>query len=515
MQRTSFTLALLAAPALVVAAGRGAYAADAPTAPTVQDTTGLPRLGLDPGEPQVRSATPESPFGVQPALSKEFVLDFHGYFLLPARLGVHRREVPAGMMPVVGQGDLVLHSPPLIPQDLRSFGYTGSLPAPWLQLNFVYGNETIAATAIIAGTSATDGAGYFNPVEQAGVSDAYLTLNLTKKLGLPLRVNVGAYTGRYGAMGAYDAGRYGTPLMFRTNTIGETITVAYKLGDFVLMAEQGLGGQIGRPPAGVVPGGWNDFAADVGATFVSQGHAGVAYRQVAKLALHYATAWTADDLIAGGTLPDGRITVFGADASVNAGRAGRLYLGGAYTKATNAAAVAGAIEVLNARGGPELMANYLGPNSNGTGSLTTFGAQYDLSISKALFGDWYTGVSPDVLVSLFGIGTSVTSRDAAYDGVFKLKGGAEITYLTLSWLGFSTRVDHVRLDGDDSYKAFTIYSGRVLFHTGWKSRDEIALQYSHFAYGSEVYVKSGSPPVEDPFLNPDRDVFSLTGTFWW
>ena len=33
----------------------------------------LPRLGLDPGEPQVRSATPALPFGVQPALSREYV----------------------------------------------------------------------------------------------------------------------------------------------------------------------------------------------------------------------------------------------------------------------------------------------------------------------------------------------------------------------------------------------------------------------------------------------------------
>jgi hypothetical protein len=514
MRPTSLTLALLAAPALMVAAPRGARAADA-TAPAPAPDTGLPRLGLDPGEPQVRSATPAIPFGVQPAQSKEFVLDFHGYFLLPARLGVHRREVAPGTTPVPGQGSLVLHAPPLVPQDLRSFAYTASLPAPWLQLNFVYGNETIAATAIIAGTSATDAAGYFNPVEQAGVSDAFLSLNLTKKLGFPLRAHVGAYTGRYGAMGAYDAGRYGTPLIFRTNTIGETITAAYRFGNFLVMAEQGLGGQIGRPPPGVVPGGWNDFAADVGATFVSQGHLGVAYGQAGKLALHYATAWTSDDLIAGGQLPDGRITVYGADVSVNGGRAGRLYLGAARTQATNATKVAGAIEVLNARGGPELMANYLGPASNGTGTLTTFGAQYDLSIARAVFGNWYTGVSPDVLISLFGIGTSVTSRDPAYDGVFKLKMGAEVTYLTVSWFGVSARADHVRLDGDDTRKAFTIYSGRVLFHTGWRSRDEIALQYSHFEYGSEVYVKAGSPPVEDPLLNPDRDVFSLTGTFWW
>jgi hypothetical protein len=491
-------LASLGAPAL-------AMAADA----TPEDV--LPRLGMSPGEPQVRSATPAIPFGIQPATSKEYVLDFHGYLLLPARLAMHERD-----MPLPGQSSTVLHSPPLIAQDLRDFQYTGVVPAPWLQLNFIYGNSTVSATAILAGTSANDAAGFYNPVEQFGVNDAYLTLNLTKKLGFPIQVHVGAFTGRYGAMGSYDAGRYGTPLIARTNTIGETITAGYKVGDVMLLLEQGLGGQLGRPPIGLVPAGWNDFAnPNVGATFVNHAHLGAAYGSLGRIGFHYLTAWTQDDLAPGGQVPDGRITVLGADVSVNAGAAGHLYLGAAKTWATNASTVSGAIEILNARGGPELMEHYLGPNSGGNGTLTTFGLQYDLSVSKLVFGKLYTGISPDVLISVFGVGTSVTSNDAAYDGVFKLKGGVEATYLFLSWLGVSERFDHVRQDNSDSKTAMSIISTRVLFHTGWKSRDEIALQYSHFIYGSDVLVKTGYPPVLDPNVNPDRDVFSLTGTFWW
>ena len=494
-------VALLATPAL-------AMAADA--TPALPDT-GLPRLGLDPGEPQVRSATPALPFGVQPALSKEYVLDFHGYLLLPARLGMHERE-----MPQAGQSSTVLHSPPLIPQDLRSFEYTGAVPTPWIQLNFIYGNSTVSATAVLAGTSATDAAGFYNPVEQFGVNDAFLTLNLTRKVGFPLQLHVGAYTGRYGAMGAYDAGRYGTPLIARTNTIGETITAAYSLGDAVLMLEQGLGGQMARPPVGLVSAGWNDFASDkVGATFTNHAHLGIAYRGLGRLGLHYLTAWTQDDLTSGSQIPDGRITVLGADLSVTAGNAGHFYLGASRTWATNAEPVSGAIEILNARGGIELMKNYLGMASNGTGTLSTLGAQYDLSLSRLVFGPLYTGISPDVLVSLFGVATKVTSRDASQDGALKLKGGGEVTYTFLSWAGVSERVDHVRLNNSDSARAFTMFSSRLLFHTGWRSRDEFALQYTHFVYGSAVYVKSGYPPVERPDLNPDRDVFSLTGTFWW
>jgi hypothetical protein len=484
---------------------------------------GIPRLGLAPGEPQVRSATPALPFGVNPALSREYVLDFHGYFLLPARLGLHRRTVMLD-----GQSGTVLHSPPLMAQDLRDFEYTGVVPGPWLQLNFVYGNSTVSATAILAGTSASDAAGFYNPVEQFGVSDAFLTLNLTKKLGFPIQVNVGAFTGRYGAMGTYDAGRYGTPLIARTNTIGETITAGLKVGDdLLLILEQGLGGQMARPPVGLVSEGWNDFAStDVGATFVNHVHLGVAHNRFGRLGLHYLTAWTQDDLTTGNLIPDGRITVLGADVSITAGNAGHLYIGASRTWATNAKAVSGAIEILNARGGPELIEHYLGKASNGNGGLSTIGAQYDLSLARLVFGKLYTGVSPDVLVSLFGVATKVrsnASKDARLpgdavgvgDGVLKLKGGAEVTYTFMSWAGVSERVDHVRLDNSRSAAAFTSFSSRVLFHTGWRSRDEIALQYSYFVYGSAVEVKSGYPPMLDPALNPDRHVFSLTGTFWW
>ena len=502
-------VALLATPALAMAAD---------VLPAASDV-GLPRLGLDPGEPQVRSATPAVPFGVQPAMSKEYVLDFHGYFLLPARLGVHKREADQ-LAP--GQGSTVLHSPPLIPQDLRSFEYTGALPSPWIQLNFIYGNSTVSATAVLTGTNASDAAGFYNPVEQFGVNDAFLTLNLTRKIGFPLQIHVGAFTGRYGAMGAYDAGRYGTPLIARTNTIGETITAAYQLGDALILFEQGLGGQMARPPVGLVSAGWNDFADDkTGATFANHAHLGIAWGRLGRLGFHYLTAWTQDDLARGGTIPDGRITVVGADLSINAGDAGHLYLGAAKTWATNAEPVSGAIEILNARGGKELMANYLGADSGGNGTLSTVGAQYDLSLARLAFGQRYTGVSPDVLVSLFGVATKVTSRApkdpelATGDGVLKVKGGVELTYSFMSWLGVSERVDHVRLDNSDSAKAFTMYSSRLLFHTGWRSRDEFALQYTHFTYGNAVYVKAGYPPALNKGLNADRDVFSLTGTFWW
>src|ERR1022692_3548489 len=368
-------------------------------------------------------------------------------------------------------------------------------------------------------------------------------------------------------MGGYDAGRYGTPLIARTNTIGETITGSLRLGgDLFLMFEQGLGGQMGRPPIALQPAGWNDFAnSNVGATFVNHAHVGLAYAQLLRLGFHYLTAWTQDDLADGGvgSVPDGRITVLGADINLTAGRAGHLYFGVARTWATNAETVSGAIEILNARGGPDLQANYLGINLTAgraghlyfgvartwatnaetvsgaieilnarggpdlqanylgidptthhvNGHLTIFGGQYDLSLARLVFGKWYSGFSPDVMISLFGVGAAVSSADPTRNGILKLKGGVEATYLFLSWMGVSERFDHVREDNSDSKQAFTSLSSRLLFHTGWRSRNEIALQYAYFVYGSSVQALTGYPPVIE--VNPDRQVFSLTGTIWW
>ena len=44
----------------------------------------------------------------------------------------------------------------------------------------------------------------------------------------------------------------------------------------------------------------------------------------------------------------------------------------------------------------------------------------------------------------------------------------------------------MRLHGSDSTQAYTSLASRLLFHTGWRSRGEIALQYTYFVYGSGV-----------------------------
>src|SRR5262249_20252598 len=146
--------------------------------------------------------------------------------------------------------------------------------------------------------------------------------------------------------------------------------------------EHGLMSQLDKAPLGVEPAGWNDFAdPNVGSTFANHAHAGLAWFRHGLAGVHYASAWSRDDRTAP-TTPDGSITVLRADANLALAPFGRLYLAVAHTSADKSRSVSGVIRVLNTFGGPGLMQNYLGPNSAGTGKLTTFGGQYDISIGQ-------------------------------------------------------------------------------------------------------------------------------------
>jgi len=109
------------------------------------------------------------------------------------------------------------------------------LPTPWVQLNFIYGNSTVSGTTILAAQTLMDAAGYYDIPKQLGVNDAFVTVNATKYFGFPFLLHVGAYTGRYGAMGRTMRGA--TPLRSsRARTpSGRPSQRATKLGDYFLV----------------------------------------------------------------------------------------------------------------------------------------------------------------------------------------------------------------------------------------------------------------------------------------
>jgi hypothetical protein len=158
----------------------------------------------------------------------------------------------------------------------------------------------------------------------------------------------------------------------------------------------------------------------------------------------------------------------------------------------------------------------LGPNSNGTGKLATVGGQYDVSIGEIVRSPTpYSGYGPDLFASVFGMFTHVSSDDPGYDGVSKVKYGGEVTYSALAWLALSTRYDRVVANTDDARQTFSVISPRIILRSDFNSQDQITFQYSRWFYGSGVVVRSGYPPLDDPYTVPDENMFSLTANLWW
>lgn len=450
-------------------------------------------------------------FGAPPRAVSDYRFDFHGFLNVPLRVGMNERKHPTKY-----QYKNVLHGAPLVPDEYERFEHTGTVPQPWVQLAFSYGNSKAVATIIIAARSVSNASGFFNPPTQVGINDAWITF----KPGfgkLDLQVDVGGFSERYGAMGEYDLGRYDTPVIARLGGVGETAKLRYPITPkLTFLAEHGVLGQLDKAPLGVEPAGWNSFAdPNVATSFANHAHLGLALADVGRLGLHYVGGFARDDRTSP-TTRDGSITVLGADVTAQLTPAGRLYLGASHTAADDARSVSGVVRVLNTFGGPGLMQEYLGPNSNGNGALNTIGAQYDVSLGELLRSPQpYSGYAPDVFATVFGMVTSVASDDKPYDGVKKLKYGGELSYSILSWLALSTRYDRVVADTEDDAKTFAVVSPKLILRTDYNSQDQITLQYSHWFYGSGVNVRTGYPAREDPSIVPDSNTFSLTASMWW
>jgi hypothetical protein len=493
-----------------------------------------PTMSLDPSAPQAGAL----PGGMTPAFGQkslnasEWRFDFHGFLTIPLNMGIAPRQVQPGQTtPAVreGQSSTALHAPPVVPDDLETFSHTGVIPTTYAQLNLSEGNGIVTANLSILARQTNVSETFLEPASQLGISDAFLSIVPDVGRRVRLQILVGAFTSRYGSTGEYDEGTYGTPLIARINGAGEQASARIGLGKYTVLLEQGIVGQTNKAGASVTPDVWNQFADPAqGATFVNHWHAGLAYRSLATLGAHFISAWSQDDHSTNPLAPDGSVTVVATDLRLTMARFGHLYLAFAHTGATHARSISRVLSVLNAPGGKGLMDNYLGreqDGGDGTGSLTTVGGQYNLSVGRLVsYPTPFTPDGPDVVVSLFGLMTRVGSHVShaaagpipVYgDGVTKLKYGAEVSYGLLPWLAVSGRYDRVVPDVDSSPYTFAVLSPRVIFRTGWTSTDQLVLQYSHWFDGSLTTVRTGEPPLDTAYVFPDKDTLSLSASMWW
>jgi hypothetical protein len=479
-------------------------------------------LGMEPGALSFGDLVLPPPPGSQVSASgvKANQINFHGYLRAPTLIGLGSGSaLPEG----VDHG-LKLHSPPRIPDAAYTdWKYTNNLGGPWTELEFIYGNARVFGTVQLASYNLTD-ASFKDLTAQLGINQAWVTVNLPDFFGDKggLRWNVGGFSDGYGGSGRYDAGAYGTYLFGRTHTTGETVSAFYDVTDKITAQfEHGFGARLNvfpytpnGPMAAYLPYGGPKQQLP---TFLHHAHIGATYADHYTLALHYMTSWTA-----AAETPmerDGRITTVGAEVRAIDTRYGSGWLGFSHLSATNTVRVAGAMEIIHSWEGWSLTENFFGePDiSTGTGTVNTLGWEYTFSLASFLrYPESFYGQGPDLLVTLFGMYSSIASPDPTFSQLMsatsKLKAGTEVTYTPLRWLGAGFRFDVVQPNMNDSRESFTTITPRILLRTDFISNEQIMLQYSHYWLQARTRLAF---PFDQMKFTPDKDVLSLIATLWW
>lgn len=504
--------------------------------------------GASAGQPAPPPAAPAAPapvvvsspasVGGAAAPSSDWKFDFHGYFRAPLRIGLGVRDKPLD-----GQSKGTIHSP-IVPDDqYLAWQYTSVQSKDWSEVFLSYGNSWVKGTVGLQGFNFTDAA-WEQGSAQFGIAQGYLTL--TPELpweNVRLEAKVGSFWGKYGMAGRYDSGKYDTYLFGRTHTIGEAVRMELDLGKLTLWGEEGFGAK--QPDPSV----YNNAKF----TLLTHFHGGLIWDKSINVNLHLLHSWEHEEDRDGTTLkdlPDGSLTVTGAEFKWTGAPFGDLYFGFSHIGASNATNVADAIEVLHSGGGGEyhlgVTDNYLnGPKaaSKGNGAVNSLLAQLDFSLATTLGKNKpaFFEEGRDVNLSLFTMWNAVSSDDKDMDGVKKFKFGADLSFNALKWLGLGARFDRVQPNSKIPEQSFGILSPRLFFRTAWFTHEEIILQYSRYMYNQRTCAAGADPtlcvqPPPSPVLpagfgatsanqdantrgapttRPDLNVFKIQASMWW
>lgn len=493
-----------------------------------------PSIGLSPYSPQQYLSLPggTTPAFGAPVASDGFKFNFTGYLQQPVVVSIGERT-----QAFEGQKQTTLHGDPVVAGG--SWGYfdhTNTVPSPWTQLNFHYGNSTVNATAIIGawGIGQTQyAAGFYLVNSQVWASDAFLTYN--PDIGpAGLTIRVGSYGDRYGAMSRWTTGAYAMSLMGELNGVGTTGTLSLPfVNGMTFTFETGFKGDFSRPPDDVIPDNSNEYPlVSMGSTYGAHAHLTASYEGRVTGGLHAITTWSQDDRIDDAppydertTQPhpmDGSIDLYGVDLRIDAARFGYFYGGLAHLAGENSLSVNGLLKFMHTGNGKDLAERYWGFGANGNGDLTVAGMQYTLSLGTLLRHPMeFWGDGPDLLISLFGlygtVGTEAPDYEGSltYDGREMFKWGTETTYVMTKHIAASLRTDHVMPDLNDDGRSFGVISPKLTFRTGWDSRETLNVQYATYILGSDTRVEGDRRLQNTPFGKSDEHLLAVFGTIWW
>jgi hypothetical protein len=432
-----------------------------------------------------------------------------------------------------------LHSPPrMVGFSSGDWGYVGLAPNTSASLRVTVANPLVSANVIFAGNTFWD-SGFMDLDQLGGIDQAYLTLKFPDAFGSVggLAWTVGAFSNRYGNAGPNQtsSGYYGTYLLGRTHVVGEDLTADIDLNDDLeLVLEHGVGAKLDMTPfintyafqPGYFPGQGHQ---PHGSNFLHHAHAALIASPWLQFGAHYLTSWTPDDRNAavGVVKPEGRMTVIGADIHLDDGDWGHAYVGYSHVDAKNLGPLDEALQVIHGGDGYNFKLEYFGGKdrrplinrtpTNDAGTVDTILFQYVLRLAP-LMGEALP--LHDVAIAAYGmynhvhtlathaVGPSGDDPDSTND---RIKLGAEIELAFLKYLSLGFRYDRVVPNMKDGSDAYSALSPRAIFHTTWRSKEYIIVDYTHFLLGPLVFPSS--PYSSLTTIDPDMLMVSAIMSF--
>ncbi len=485
-------------------------------------------------------------------VNKGWWYSFKGYVRAPMRLSVgpHDDKSPGNWEP---------HSPPRVPgQASGDWTYLAIASNPVVNLYATVGNSRVSANVLLGAATAID-SGFQDLDQIGGISQAYLTLKFPDAFGNRggMALTAGSFSMRYGNAGPGErsSGYYGTYLFGRTHTVGADLTADVDLTDrWELTVEGAMGGMIEVVPYdpvqlknGFLPTATNKEAS----TFVGHGHASLAYDDWFRLGVHYMRAWSPFDiappLLTGPNKTptqqdiESRMTTYGADMHFDGLNFGSGYIGYSRVDVKNGSYIGPALQVVHGTSGTGFRGTYFGKKdaasnntpTNDAGTVDTVLFQWIFKLSR-VFGRAPLG--RETTLGLFGMYNYIHSPinpahvppigDSHEENIHehRFKGGAEMEVQAHKFMNVGLRFDWVQpslFDRDPTYwnniirghatgsDAFQAISPRLIFHTNWKSKELVIVDYTHYFLGPRAYV--GSP--YSTVLKSDANMVSITALF--
>ncbi len=437
--------------------------------------------------------------------------------------------IGSAYQPRDGQAKTTLHTPPRT---------TGRIPfgaGSQLTLSASYGTAVVGGFVNYTVNSVgKEYAGYYAMSNGASANSAYIGVTPQALGNFRLQVKVGAFTESYAGTGQWGWGVLGPLLAVRG--YGEVLAGEYDLTpDLRLFLSHGVFAVPGVPEFFVrgTFAGWNETGVS---TVLQHAHVGLSYQGKYVIKLHAANAagtdertyladadfrayvWqedcsakpSRDEQATCNSVPrDGRMDILALETHTFLNQWGQFGLSAAYYNLVSALAVRDGVwwTVDWTQGSNETRMKYLGPRSNGTGSLFAVSAQYDFSLASVLWHpQGFDGRGADLRAAVAGIyHQTLKTEDDDYDDARGFQVGADVEYRMLPWLSatlrsygtyrnISYRANQSNTVGQASIVAggglgkhfdFSVTPG-LIFRSDWQAAERIEIAYSRYFYSDFV-----------------------------